>query len=71
MLGVARSFPNFAAAVAEVNNARVYGSIHFRTAVDDGQATGTAVARYILKNSFQRVDGHDPDDRQNEDVGDH
>jgi hypothetical protein len=71
MLGVVRSFPNFAAALAEINNARVYGGIHFRTAVDDGQATGTAVARYVLKNAFQRVDGNDLDDRENEDDGTH
>jgi membrane-associated phospholipid phosphatase len=62
MLGVVRSFPNFAAALAEINNARVYGGIHFRTACDDGQVTGTAVAGYVLKNAFQRVDGHDRDD---------
>jgi membrane-associated phospholipid phosphatase len=59
MLGVVRSFPNFAAAVAEINNARVYGGIHFRTAVEDGQATGTSVANYILKNAFQRLDKHE------------
>jgi hypothetical protein len=62
MLGVVRSFPNFAAALAEINNARVYGGIHFRTAVDDGQATGMVVARFVLKNAFQRVDGNGGDD---------
>jgi membrane-associated phospholipid phosphatase len=69
MLGVVRSFPNFAAALAEINNARVYGGIHFRTAVDDGQAIGTAVARLVLKNAFQRVDGNGGDDREDEDDG--
>jgi membrane-associated phospholipid phosphatase len=62
MLGVIRSFPNFAAALAEINNARVYGGIHFRTACDDGQVTGTAVGGYVLKNAFQRVDRHDRED---------
>lgn len=62
MIGVVRSFPNFAAALAEINNARVFGGIHFRTAVQDGQATGTAVAVYVLKNAFRRVDGHDRDE---------
>ena len=69
MLGVVRSFPNFAAALAEINNARVYGGIHFRTAVDDGQAIGTAVARFVLKNALQRVDGNGGDDREDEDDG--
>jgi membrane-associated phospholipid phosphatase len=59
MLGVVRSFPNFAAALAEISNARVYGGIHFRTACEDGQATGTAVAKYVLKNAFQRLDRHE------------
>jgi membrane-associated phospholipid phosphatase len=69
MIGVVRSFPNFAAALAEINNARVYGGIHFRTAVQDGQATGTAVAVYVLKNAFRRVDGHDRDEWEGEDDG--
>jgi membrane-associated phospholipid phosphatase len=69
MLGVVRSFPNFAAALAEINNARVYGGIHFRTAVQDGQATGTAVAVYVLKTAFRRVDGHDRDEWEGEDDG--
>jgi hypothetical protein len=55
--GVVRSFSDFAPAQVELNNARVYGGIHFRTACDDGQATGTAVARFMLKNAFQRIDG--------------
>jgi hypothetical protein len=71
MVSVVRSFPNFAAAQAEVNNARVFGGIHFRTACDDGQATGTAVAKYVLKNAFQRVDGHERDDREDEGDGTH
>jgi hypothetical protein len=48
MTGVVRSFPNFSAALAEIVDARVFGGIHFRTACDDGQATGTAVAEYVL-----------------------
>ena len=47
MTGVVRSFPNFPAALAEIVDARVFGGIHFRTACDDGQTTGTAVAEYV------------------------
>jgi hypothetical protein len=50
----------------ELNNARVYGGIHFRTACDDGQATGTAVAKFVLKNAFQRIDGDDWRDRDDD-----
>jgi hypothetical protein len=62
MLGVVRSFTNFAAALAEIANARIYGGIHFRTACEDGQATGTAVAHFVLKNAFQRLDRHERED---------
>ena len=64
--GVVRSFSDFASAQVELNNARVYGGIHFRTACDDGQATGTAVARFLLKNAFQRIDGDDERDRDDD-----
>jgi PAP2 superfamily len=65
--GVVRSFSDLASAQVELNNARVYGGIHFRTACDDGQATGTAVARFVLKNAFQRIDGDDWHDRDDDD----
>jgi hypothetical protein len=65
--GVVRSFSDLASAQVELNNARVYGGIHFRTACDDGQATGTAVAKFVLKNAFQRVDGDDWRDRDDND----
>jgi len=57
MLGVTRSFSSFSAALNEVQDARVFGGIHFRTACVDGQATGTALANYILANSLQPVHG--------------
>jgi PAP2 superfamily len=64
--GVVRSFSDFASAQVELNNARVYGGIHFRTACDDGQATGTAVGKFLLKNAFQRIDGDDWRDRDDD-----
>jgi hypothetical protein len=57
LLGVVRSFSSFSAALNEIQDARVFGGIHFRTACVDGQATGTAVANYILANSLQPVHG--------------
>jgi membrane-associated phospholipid phosphatase len=53
--GVVRSFPNFSAALAEIVDARVFAGIHFRSACDDGQATGTEVAKYVLNNAFRRA----------------
>jgi membrane-associated phospholipid phosphatase len=60
--GVVRSFPNFSAAVAEIVDARVFAGIHFRTACDDGQATGTEVAKYVLHNAFQRANREERED---------
>jgi hypothetical protein len=57
MLGVVRSFSSFSAALNEIQDARIFGGIHFRTACADGQATGAAVANYILANSLQPVHG--------------
>jgi hypothetical protein len=62
MTGVVRSFPNFSVALAEIVDARVFGGMHFRTARDDGQATGTAVAEYVLQHAFRRSDRDVGDD---------
>jgi hypothetical protein len=57
--GVERSFNSFSEALQEVTNARVFAGIHFRTACEDGEATGTAVANYVLTNTLQPVEGDD------------
>jgi hypothetical protein len=66
MLGVVRSFANFSSALDEIKNARIFGGIHFRSACDDGQATGSAVGDYVLAHAALSVrdgdDGGDDDD---------
>jgi hypothetical protein len=57
MLGVTRSFPSFTAALEEVKEARIFAGIHFRSACNDGEATGIQVADYILQNALQRISG--------------
>jgi hypothetical protein len=52
MSGVTRSFLSFSSMMNEVVDARIFGGIHYRTADVDGQATGTAVARYVMDNAF-------------------
>lgn len=39
----------------EVGNARVWGGIHFRSAVEDGSRLGYRVAREVLRHHFHRV----------------
>ena len=48
--GWVRFYPSFSAAVDEVADARVFAGIHFRTACEDGVATSSDVAAYILEN---------------------
>src|SRR5688572_13103003 len=57
MTGVVRSFRSFSGMMNEVVDARVFAGIHFRTADIDGQATGTAVARYVLDRAFLPLNG--------------
>jgi membrane-associated phospholipid phosphatase len=61
MTGVTRSFSSFSAASSEVNDARVFGGIHFGTAVNDGRATGETVAKYFLEHAALQIHGHDHD----------
>lgn len=54
--GVVRSFRSFSAALSEIRDARIFGGIHFRSACDDGQVVGKAVARYVLANSLRPIE---------------
>src|SRR6266700_4007447 len=51
MLGVTRSFTSFSAAQDEIADARILGGIHFRSACEDGRATGEKVANYVLEHT--------------------
>jgi hypothetical protein len=57
MPGVLRYFDSFSAALEEIKNARIFGGIHFRTACEDGQALGAAVARYIMDHALLPLHG--------------
>ena len=59
MLGVVRSFSSFSDALHEVTNARVFAGIHFRTACEDGEVTGKALADYILANAVRPEEDDD------------
>jgi hypothetical protein len=55
--GVLRSFPSFSQAVLEINNARVFGGIHFRNACLDGNVIGQGVVDFVLQNGAQSLHG--------------
>jgi hypothetical protein len=48
-----RSFPSFSAALAEVNDARVFAGIHFRTSCVRANALGQAIASYVLRHAMR------------------
>src|SRR5207248_1677915 len=59
MPGVVRSFQNFSAALAEVNSARVFAGIHFRSSTEDAQAAGIMTARYVTAYALLPVHGNE------------
>ena len=52
--GAARHFATRQDLTSEVGNARIWGGVHFRSAVDDGVAIGQQTARYVLRHHFDR-----------------
>jgi len=55
---VLRSFSSISDVLEEIQNARICGGIHFRTACVDGQALGNAVGNYVADHVAQRIHGH-------------
>ena len=55
MPGVVRSFNSFTDAIDEVQDARIFAGIHFRSATHDGQVLGSSVAEFVLENAVQPV----------------
>ncbi len=51
-----RHFASVAALRDEVSNARVWGGIHFRSAVDDGASIARKTASYVLSHAFEESD---------------
>ena len=52
-LGVARRWETFSQIAKEVENARVWGGIHYRTAVDHGTQIGRQVGEFALKTQMR------------------
>jgi hypothetical protein len=61
--GVEHSFTSFSSAVAEVENARIWGGIHFRFACDTAVGMGTQVADYVLSTQLLRTNGRGNDEQ--------
>jgi len=50
-----RQFDNFAAIVEETRVVRIWGGIHFRSALEASDAMGRQIASYVLANSMRPV----------------
>ena len=50
-----RTYAGVADIVSEVDNARVWGGLHYRHSMNDGTAQGTAVARHVLGAHFRAL----------------
>jgi hypothetical protein len=54
--GTTHNFTSFEDVVREVDAARIYGGMHFRHSVRQGNALGRKVADYILDHYFLPVE---------------
>lgn len=54
--GTVHSFDSFEDVVEEVDNARIFGGMHFHHSVKEGNRLGRQVADYILRHNFCRAD---------------
>jgi hypothetical protein len=52
--GTTRHYDNFSEAMAELNEARIWAGVHYRTAVVDGEKLAATVTRDVLRREFGR-----------------
>jgi hypothetical protein len=50
MEGIIRTFENFDAFAADGEAARIYGGMHFRTAVEEGSRQGKKIGMWVLEH---------------------
>jgi hypothetical protein len=60
LTGTTHVFSSFEDVVTEVDNARIFGGMHYRHSVKEGNRLGRMVAEYVLRNDFRR--SHERDD---------
>lgn len=58
LTGVERSFTSLSSAIRQVENARVWGGIHFRTATVTAAHVGAEVAHYVTRTRLLPLHGH-------------
>jgi hypothetical protein len=56
--GTTHSFDSFEDVVREVDNARIFGGMHFHHSVKEGNRLGRMVAEYVLETHFRHEEEH-------------
>ena len=56
--GTTRYFNRLRDVRAEVTVARIYGGLHFRKSMEDGEQLGQRTTRYVLRHNFEETHGH-------------
>ena len=73
--GITLHYTTFKAITADVDDARVYGGIHFRFDQEAGGRLGREVATYVTKHNLRtthgRGDGHHDDEHDNQNSDEH
>ena len=60
--GIVLEYTSFAEIIDDIDDARVYGGIHFRFDQDAGSRQGRDVGKYILRNYLRSDNEHDDDE---------
>jgi len=60
--GIVLHYTTFKAITSDVDDARVYGGIHFRFDQEAGGRLGREIATYVMKHSLRPIHGHDGQD---------
>ena len=55
-----RTYTSLSEIRREVDNARIWGGLHYRHSMDDGNVQGTTVARHVLGTNFRVAAAPDP-----------
>ena len=69
--GITLHYTSFKAITADVDDARVYGGIHFRFEQQAGGRLGRAVATYVTKHNLRATHDHGDGHHDNENDDEH
>jgi hypothetical protein len=60
--GIVLHYTTFKAIAADVDDARVYGGIHFRFEQNAGGRLGRDIAKYVMKHNLRPIDDREDEE---------